>query len=75
VRLSDAPVEYGCLAKVIDIVPTGGSWIVELSVNGEQYFAIAADAPSQKADDDIWFYVERAHVHVFDNEGKRIAAD
>jgi iron(III) transport system ATP-binding protein len=73
VRLSDTPVEQGGVAKVVDIVPTGGSWIVEMSVHGEQFFAIAADAPAQKAGGEIWFHVERSHVHVFDREGKRIS--
>ena len=73
VRLSHKPVEHGCVAKVVDIVPTGGSWIVEMSIHGEQYFAIAADAPAQKAGDEIWFHVERSHVHVFCKEGKRIS--
>ena len=26
-----------------------------------------------KAGDEIWFHVERSHVHVFDREGKRIS--
>lgn len=73
VRLSDTPVEQGCVAKVVDIVPTGGSWIVEMSVHGEQFFAIASDAPTQKAGGEIWFHVERSHVHVFDKESKRIS--
>jgi iron(III) transport system ATP-binding protein len=73
VRLSDTPVEQGCVAKVVDIVPTGGSWVVEMSVHGEQFFAIAADAPTQKAGGEIWFHVERSHVHVFDKESKRIS--
>jgi len=58
---------------VVDIVPTGGSWIVETSVHGEQFFAISADAPTQKANDEIWLHVERSHVHVFDKKANRIS--
>lgn len=73
VRISAHAVEDGCAAKIVDIVPTGGSWIVELAVQGEQYFAIISDAPAQKAGEEIWITVEANHIHVFDDEGKRIS--
>lgn len=74
VRISGKAVDAGCLAKIIDIVPTGGSWIVELSVQGEQYFAIVSEAPEQKIGEEIWITVEANHIHVFDGEGKRISS-
>ncbi|MBB6260981.1 iron(III) transport system ATP-binding protein [Paenochrobactrum gallinarii] len=73
VRISAQAVEGACAAKIVDIVPTGGSWIVELAVQDEQYFAIISDAPAQKAGEEIWITVEANHIHVFDGGGKRIS--
>ncbi|MFK4824947.1 ABC transporter ATP-binding protein [Paenochrobactrum sp. BZR 588] len=73
VRISAQAIDGGCLAKIVDVVPTGGSWIVELSADGEQYFAIISEAPVQKAGEEIWITVEANHIHVFDGEGKRIS--
>lgn len=73
VRLYDKATTNACAAKIVDIVPTGGSWIVELTVQGMQLFAITAEAPKQSAGSEIWFNVEPSHVHVFDTDGNRIA--
>lgn len=73
VRISERAVDGGCLAKIVDVVPTGGSWIVELSAEGEQYFAIISEAPTQKIGEEIWIVAEPNHIHVFDSNGKRIS--
>jgi len=71
-HLSGMPLTGACKAKIVNIGPTGGSWIVELSVDGERFFAIATDVPVQKAGEEIWFHVEDDHVHVFDQKGRRM---
>jgi ABC-type sugar transport systems, ATPase components len=58
---------------IVDVVPTGGSWIVELDVEGVQFFAITTDSPSKRTGDSIHFWVERQHLHLFDREKNRIA--
>ena len=58
---------------VVDVVPTGGSWIVELDVEGTRFFAIAADNPRKHAGDTTHFWIERRHLHLFDRDKKRIA--
>lgn len=58
---------------IIDIVPTGGSWIVELDVKGNRFFAIATENPRIGAGERSHFWIERQHLHLFDREKKRIA--
>ncbi|MFN7103853.1 MAG: ABC transporter ATP-binding protein [Pseudorhizobium sp.] len=58
---------------IVDIVPTGGSWIIELDVQGKRLLAIANDTPGKVAGDTTHFWVERRHLHLFDREKKRIA--
>jgi iron(III) transport system ATP-binding protein len=59
--------------RIIDIVPTGGSWIVELDAQGKRLLAIANESPHQVAGDTTHFWVERQHLHLFDREKKRVA--
>lgn len=59
--------------RIVDVVPTGGSWIVELDVQGKRLFAIANESPRRVAGDTTHFWVERQHLHLFDREKKRIA--
>jgi len=66
----------GCAAgqgTVVDIVPTGGSWIVELDVDGSRFIAIATENPRTAAGQRTHFWVERQHLHLFDRDKKRIA--
>ncbi|HEV7307038.1 ABC transporter ATP-binding protein [Ensifer sp.] len=74
VRLSRASVDGGREARIVEVVPTGGSWIVELSVEGERFFAIAGELPEAVRGESVFFHVEPQHLHVFDIEGRRIAA-
>ncbi|WP_440658275.1 ABC transporter ATP-binding protein [Ensifer adhaerens] len=74
VRLARTKVEGAKEGKVVEVVPTGGSWIVELSVDGEQFFAIAGELPEAARGDTVFFHVEPQHLHIFDNAGRRIAA-
>lgn len=60
-------------AAIIDVVPTGGSWIVELDVDGSRFLAIATENPRRAKGEIIHFWVEREHLHLFDREKKRVA--
>ena len=64
-----APV---CPAVIKDILPTGGSWIVELAVDGAKVFAIAGSAPSHVIGETIEISVDRRDLHLFDAAGERI---
>ena len=61
------------LGTIVDIVPTGGSWIVELDVDGSRFFAIATENPRKAAGETTHFWVERQHLHLFDRDRNRIA--
>ncbi len=61
------------LGTIVDIVPTGGSWIVELDVDGSRFFAIATENPRKAAGETTHFWVERQHLHLFDRNRNRIA--
>jgi len=73
----DAP--YGVFrteARLIDIVPTGGSWIVEVDAAQQRLLAIVDELPTSKPGDDVVVWVDNKYLHVFDNAGVRsVAAD
>jgi iron(III) transport system ATP-binding protein len=66
---SDTP---RCNAKIIDIVPTGGSWIVELNADGERILGLSENVEGFTAGDAITFTVERKHLHLFDSGSSRV---
>lgn len=61
-------------ATVSAILPTGGSWILELAVEGERLFVTANQPPTLNVNDQVGFRVERRAILVFDTNGNRIAA-
>lgn len=60
------------LATIVDILPTGGNWIIELSVEGEQIFAITGSAPDFISGDTIRLGLQARDLHLFDADGTRI---
>ena len=62
-------------ATIAAILPTGGSWIVELDVAGSPLFITTNRPPRHAVGDDIFFQVERSEMHVFDREQKRLLGD
>jgi iron(III) transport system ATP-binding protein len=61
-------------AEVVDVLPTGGSWIVELAVEGERIFAIAGTAPGLEPGDPVHLALNPEDIHMFDEMGQRIVA-
>ncbi len=64
-----------CKAKIIDIVPTGGSWIVELEVGNEKILGLSGSVEPFTAGDTISFTVTHKHLHLFDANSYRIDID
>jgi iron(III) transport system ATP-binding protein len=62
----------GGRAKVSGILPTGGSWIVELDVSGQTLFATMSTAPEIQIGQIVDFHAAPLAVHAFDAHGNRI---
>lgn len=56
-------------ATVSAILPTGGSWIVELDVSGQALFATTNTAPNCQPGGEVDFHVIPSATHVFDRQG------
>lgn len=61
-----------CNAQIIDIVPTGGSWIVELDVDNERIVVLCDKVEGFAPGNKITFTVERKHLHLFDSGSTRV---
>jgi len=72
VQLVDPAQDDTRPATVLDIVPTGGSWIVELAVDTDRFHAITAQAPRVAPGGTVGLSVAREHLHIFDAAGSRI---
>ncbi len=66
--------EFGAPARVAAILPTGGSWIIELETGGEVIFMNTHVAPAMREGDQMWFRVPTRALNVFDAKGNRIYA-
>ena len=60
-------------AEVTGILPTGGSWIIELKVDGRALFATTTESPVLRGGERVWAHVRPTAVHVFDKQGLRLA--
>ena len=59
-------------ARLSALLPTGGSWIIELEVDGAPLFMTVSRPPPYAVGDQLFFSVERKAVHVFDPDGSRM---
>jgi iron(III) transport system ATP-binding protein len=59
-------------AEVGGVLPTGGSWIVELRIEGRTVFVATSEAPSAAEGDRVWFHARPTALHVFDKTGRRL---
>ena len=70
---STAPAgAYSGQARVTGIMPTGGSWIIELTMAEQKLFATVNTPPRFQMGDEMGFVVERADLHLFDENGDRL---
>ncbi|MFK4824458.1 ABC transporter ATP-binding protein [Paenochrobactrum sp. BZR 588] len=59
-------------ALVTGILPTGGSWIIELRCQGKTIFTTTTEAPKLNINEAVRFYVKPEELHVFDHNGQRL---
>ena len=60
-------------AIVTGILPTGGSWIIELLVGSEKVFQVMHEAPELKPGAKVLLWIKPKALHVFDRAGNRLA--
>jgi iron(III) transport system ATP-binding protein len=58
-------------AHVTGVLPTGGSWIVEVVAANQKLFTTTSELPEVRAGDDVYFWVHGTDLHVFEPEGQR----
>lgn len=58
--------------SITGVLPTGGSWIVEMEAFGQVLFMTTHIAPILKAGDKVTLTVKPAALHLFDVDGQRI---
>ncbi|WP_395541348.1 ABC transporter ATP-binding protein [Neotabrizicola sp. sgz301269] len=59
-------------AQVTGILPTGGSWIIELNIEGRVVFLTTTTSPSLRGGERVWLHARPTALHVFDKEGNRL---
>src|SRR5690606_2278513 len=72
---SEAAVPNGSFrhaAEVGGILPTGGSWIIELKVDGRILFVTTTEAPTVTGGESVWLYARATALHVFDKARNRL---
>ncbi len=58
---------------VTGVLPTGGSWILELKSDSHTLFLTTSVLPRIEPGTRAHFYAEPGALHVFDTSGRRIA--
>jgi iron(III) transport system ATP-binding protein len=57
--------------EVAGILPTGGSWIVELLAGGDKLFRVTNEAPTMDVGTRGFFWAKPEALHVFEKDGQR----
>ena len=61
-------------ATVAAILPTGGSWIIEVMVEDHKLFLTVNEPPQVIAGQVVWFHTSPQFMHLFDNDNQRLNA-
>ncbi|UJP11755.1 ABC transporter ATP-binding protein [Microbacterium sp. KUDC0406] len=62
-------------AVITGILPTGGSWIVELDVAGRKMFSVTSLSPTSSVGDESYLWVDPSDLNLFDVDGARLPVD
>ena len=62
-------------AKLESVLPTGGSWILQLSAGGLRIFAITSKTPQLHDDKQVYLRIKKKNLHLFDGRKERIRPD
>ena len=58
----------------MDLVPTGGNWIVELNIEGTRLFALKRQVDDLAVNASVQMAISLRDLHIFDTSGDRITA-
>lgn len=58
--------------RVASILPTGGSWILELAAEERRIFAVTSEEPDQQEAAEAIMWVVSADLHLFGEDGERL---
>lgn len=61
-------------ATVTGVMPTGGSWIIELVAGGQPLFMSTSDHPEVSAGSSVTAWAKTEYLNIFDTAGLRIPA-
>ncbi|HRO10172.1 ABC transporter ATP-binding protein [Amaricoccus sp.] len=73
IRLGGEAGDFAGPAEVTGVLPTGGSWIVELESDGAKLFLTTHQPPEVGPGERVRFAVRPEALHVFDRDGSRSA--
>jgi iron(III) transport system ATP-binding protein len=60
-------------AVVTGILPTGGSWIIEVNCEGRVVFLTTTENPVLKGGEEVWLHARPTSLHVFGKDRQRLA--
>lgn len=78
IRVTDSteephPDDFSARGKLVGILPTGGSWILDLAIHDHRrIFAVTSAEPAHTEGADVAIHVRREDIHLFDPYGARI---
>ncbi len=77
IQLCDTPEQvpkgqFSESATLVAVLPTGGSWILELEIGGTTLFTTTNQPPEFTVGNKVWFYTDWSALHVFDTDGNHL---
>ncbi|WP_252108617.1 MULTISPECIES: ABC transporter ATP-binding protein [unclassified Halomonas] len=60
------------IAQVESVMPTGGSWVLELNIDGQALQLSTQRRPDVRAGDTAHCHIHPQHLHLFDGDGRRL---
>ncbi|HWL56985.1 MAG TPA: ABC transporter ATP-binding protein [Paracoccus sp. (in: a-proteobacteria)] len=74
---SEAAIPTGSFhheATITGVLPTGGSWIVEINCAGRMIFMTTTESPRWRGGEQVWLHARPSALHVFDTSRSRLTA-
>ncbi|MBP5981191.1 MAG: ABC transporter ATP-binding protein [Halomonas sp.] len=72
IHLAQAATPYALPAKVQGIMPTGGSWVLDLETEGQCLQLSTQIRPQVQAGEHTFCQIQPEHLHLFDTDGHRL---